>query len=256
MFYRLAPGNILQLMYLRDRLRNYKPGSFIEIGPGAGDISNLLLSLGWTGTSYDLEPTTIDHLRTRFRQEIKAGRYAPVCEDFLATQDKTSVDLIISAQVIEHLSPTEEKRYFETALQRLTSTGILMLIVPSSKKYWSIEDEIAGHYRRYEPGDIEASIATFPLTVHKFAGRTYPVSNILFPLSVYLVTKHESHKRALTAKEQTMQSGIRSVPFKTTFPKWTSLILNSYCMYPLHLLQKLFSNRKTSLNYFYEIVRK
>ena len=109
MFYRLAPGNILQLMYLRDRLRNYKPGSFIEIGPGAGDISNLLLSLGWTGTSYDLEPTTIDHLRTRFRQEIKAGRYAPVCEDFLATQDKTSVDLIISAQVIEHLSPTEEK---------------------------------------------------------------------------------------------------------------------------------------------------
>ena len=45
----LPPGTILQLMYLRERLENIKPGRFIEIGPGSGEISGLLLDLGWTG---------------------------------------------------------------------------------------------------------------------------------------------------------------------------------------------------------------
>ena len=47
----LPPGTILQLMYLRERLRNIKPGRFIEIGPGSGEITRLLLELGWAGAS-------------------------------------------------------------------------------------------------------------------------------------------------------------------------------------------------------------
>jgi len=39
----LPPGTILQLMYLKERLVNIKPGRFVEIGPGSGEISGLLL---------------------------------------------------------------------------------------------------------------------------------------------------------------------------------------------------------------------
>jgi hypothetical protein len=45
----LPPGTLLQLMYLRERLEKLEPGRFIEIGPGSGEISKLLLDLGWGG---------------------------------------------------------------------------------------------------------------------------------------------------------------------------------------------------------------
>jgi hypothetical protein len=41
----LPPGTLLQLMYIKERLRAVKPCRFVEIGPGAGDTSGLLLSL-------------------------------------------------------------------------------------------------------------------------------------------------------------------------------------------------------------------
>jgi len=46
----LAPGTILQLMYLKERLVDVAPGRFIEVGPGTGEISNLLLKFGWGGS--------------------------------------------------------------------------------------------------------------------------------------------------------------------------------------------------------------
>jgi hypothetical protein len=45
----LPPGTILQLMYLRERIGNIAPGRFVEIGPGSGEVSALLLELGWGG---------------------------------------------------------------------------------------------------------------------------------------------------------------------------------------------------------------
>ncbi len=45
----LPPGTILQLMYLRERLRDINPGRFIEIGPGSGEVTSVLLELGWGG---------------------------------------------------------------------------------------------------------------------------------------------------------------------------------------------------------------
>jgi 16S rRNA A1518/A1519 N6-dimethyltransferase RsmA/KsgA/DIM1 with predicted DNA glycosylase/AP lyase activity len=71
-------------MYLRERLAHLPPGRFIEIGPGAGNISALLLSMGWGGVAYDLEPSTVAALEQRFAPEIRAGRYRAVNQDWVA----------------------------------------------------------------------------------------------------------------------------------------------------------------------------
>ena len=66
----LPPGTILQLMYLNERISKLKPGSFIEVGPGSGEVSNVLLKKGWRGCAYDLEDETILRLQERFKVEI------------------------------------------------------------------------------------------------------------------------------------------------------------------------------------------
>ena len=40
----LPPGTILQLMYLRERIKLLTPGRFVEVGPGTGTITALLLA--------------------------------------------------------------------------------------------------------------------------------------------------------------------------------------------------------------------
>ena len=101
----LPPGTLLQLMYLSERLQNVPAGRFIEIGPGSGEITRLLLDHGWTGSSYDLEGRTIDGLRQRFSREMSEGRFMPINHDFLlASSDEVGkADLVISCMVMEHM---------------------------------------------------------------------------------------------------------------------------------------------------------
>lgn len=80
----LPPGTLLQLMYLRERVGHIKPGRLIEIGPASGEITWLLLDLGWTERSYDLEAVTIERLHMRFAKEIEQGRYWVVNADYLS----------------------------------------------------------------------------------------------------------------------------------------------------------------------------
>ena len=95
----LPPGTILQLLYLEERVKQIDPGRFLEIGPGTGEISRMLLNMGWAGVSYDLEPQTVQRLRLRFSREVEEGRYRPVCGDFLASVDADlgHFDMVISS---------------------------------------------------------------------------------------------------------------------------------------------------------------
>lgn len=236
----LPPGTLLQLMYVRDRLRHIKPGRFVEIGPGAGDLSALLLELGWQGTAYDLEATTIEKLRARFSSEIEQGRYRPVLGDWLQAGTDATVDLVVSCMVIEHLDDSGEQAFIAQARSTLASGGRMISLVPASPAHWGIEDEIAGHFRRYSADSAQRLLVRAGWTIDHVAGLTFPVSNLLFPVSNWLVRRSEANKLALSMTERTKRSGDRDVSMKTHFPDALGLVLNPVVLYPLHLLQKLF----------------
>ncbi|MGY4493071.1 class I SAM-dependent methyltransferase [Pseudomonas sp. TE3610] len=236
------PGTILQLMYLKERLLLLKPGRFVEIGAGSGHISALLLALGWTGTAYDLEPTTIDALSKRFTAELADGRYSLINGDWLSEQCESAFDLVISCMVMEHFDEAREASFINRSKTALRPLGTIITIVPGSLNHWGIEDEIAGHYRRYTKQTVSDVFEKHGLKISHVAGLTFPLSNILLPLSNFLVRKNESQKLSMDMEERTRKSGIRGVPMKTTFPKALGLILNETVMYPLHYIQKLFSN--------------
>jgi len=248
----LPPGTLLQLLYLRERLRAVQPGRFAEIGPGAGHISALLLELGWSGVSYDLESSTVAALQRRFSQEIEAGRYRPITRDWLASDSSERFDLVLSCMVLEHFDDDGERAFLEVAKRNLSPDGLMITIVPGSPSHWGIEDEIAGHFRRYSDGSARALFDSAGWNVRHTAGLTFPVSNLLFPVSNFLVRRSESRKLSLSMVERTKQSGIRDVPMKTTFPSLFGLLLNEKTMYALHLLQKAFRRSKRAMVLYVE----
>ncbi|VTU13707.1 16S ribosomal RNA methyltransferase KsgA/Dim1 family protein [Variovorax sp. SRS16] len=251
----LPPGTLLQLMYLEERLEPLTPGRFVEIGPGAGEITQVLLDRGWSGSSYDLDSGTIAMLDARFAEEIAQQRFAAINSDFLnlPAAQLEPVDLVISCMVMEHLDEAAEARFMGVASRILRPAGLMIGFVPGSPSHWGIEDDIAGHCRRYTRSSFAKLTASNRWRILHMAGLTFPVSNLLLPLSNYLVRKSESAKLTLSALERTKQSGRREVSFKTKFPTVLGMVLNRVTMSPLHWLQKLFARSDSALVLYFEV---
>lgn len=248
----LPPGTLLQLMYLKERLQGLRPGHFVEIGPGAGHLSALLLSFGWSGVAYDLEPSTVSAVVERFEGEISAGRFRVVNENWLAVRDAERFDLVLSCMVMEHFDDAGERAFIDRAESSLVPGGMMIAIVPGSPSHWGIEDEIAGHYRRYTADSASALLSAAGWRVKHTAGLTFPISNMLLPLSNFLVRRSEARKLSLSMVERTKQSGIRDVPMKTTFPPVLRLLLNERTMFLPHLVQKVFRGSKRAMVLYIE----
>jgi 16S rRNA A1518/A1519 N6-dimethyltransferase RsmA/KsgA/DIM1 with predicted DNA glycosylase/AP lyase activity len=96
----LPPGTILQLEFLRKRLKNMNLQTFIEIGPGRGEVTKLLLDLGMTGTSFEIATESVDFLRSRFKDEIQDGKLVIDSKSFLNFNSESKVDCVISSKVL------------------------------------------------------------------------------------------------------------------------------------------------------------
>jgi SAM-dependent methyltransferase len=256
----LPPGTLLQLMYLDERLKVIPAGRFIEIGPGSGEITSRLLKAGWTGTVYDLSDETISKLKQRFSSEVADGRISAVVGDFLQSptpdQANSRVDLVISGMVMEHMDEAGESNFMRHAAKHLSKDGCLIGFVPASPIHWGIEDEIAGHFRRYDRKSLELLFNKTGWVPRHMVGLTYPTSNMLLPLSNFLVRRNEAQKLNLSALERTKHSGNRNVRFKTHFPSFLKLILNEITLLPLHWIQKVFSSSESSLVIYFEATEK
>ena len=248
----LPPGTILQHLYLKERLRYLNPGRFVDVGCGQGFTSRILLDAGWRGTGYDLNPDSLSVAAELNSDAVAQGRYSVANVDWLDGDGTGDADLVISCCVLEHLSAEQECRFLDRAAREMTPRGLLILIVPGSPRHWGIEDEIAGHFRRYTYDGLRSLVEARGWKCVHSAGLTYPLGNFLLPLSNALVKRAERSKRALSMAERTKLSGNRNVPFKTRFPSVLNLILNEQVLWPLHLLQKVSSRNPDCLILFGE----
>jgi SAM-dependent methyltransferase len=246
----LPPGTLLQLMYLNERLATLTPGRFYEIGVGRGYLSANLLARGWSGVGFELDSDSAAAAREGNQEAIRDGRYSIERKDWLrsdAVSDGTRADVVISCMVLEHLDEASEALYLKRCRERLAPGGRGILLVPGSPRDWGIEDEIAGHQRRYTRESLAALLEANDARVAHMAGLTYPLSNLLLPLSNRLVVRAERDKLVLDADARTRASGRREVVGKTVFPAVAGLLLNQVALYPLHLLQKALRSAERAL---------
>jgi hypothetical protein len=239
-------------MYLGERLRSLPAGQFLEIGPGSGEITSLLLGQGWTGKAFDRDAETINRLSVRFADEIAEGRLTLVHDNYLLASIDIRVNLVISCMVMEHLEDDEQLAFLARSAAALHLGGRMIGLVPASPRHWGIEDDIAGHCRRYTRGGLTALLAASGWQMVHVAGLTFPVSNLLLPLSNFLVRKQERAKLMLSQSQRTTESGRRQVRFKTHFPTVLALVLNELCLAPWHLLQKLCMDSERALVLYFE----
>ena len=156
--------------------------------------------------------------------------------------------------VVEHLSADSVHNFFVKAKSLLTPTGAICTFVPGSPRHWGIEDEIAGHFKRYTFECFSDIARTMDLEIRDIAGLTYPLSNLLLGTSNYLVRRSEAGKLQLTVQERTIASGNRNVPLKTTFPGWLRWVVNEITLYPFYLLQCCARHHPSSLLIYCEMI--
>jgi SAM-dependent methyltransferase len=240
-------------MYFKERLKGKKPGHFIEVGVGQGNLSKLLLEAGWNGTGYELNRGSIQNALLLNQAAVETGRYDVKKADWLKSGRQQKADLIVSSMVLEHMNPKDERQYFQKARGTLKPGGIMSLFVPACPDYWGEEDEIAGHFRRYTFQDLETKAKKSGWRLLNLAGLNYPISNWLYPLSEFLVSKAEGKNKKLNMAQRTRLSGNREVPFKTHYPWFMGLVLNETVLYPFHLLQKINAGNSRSMVIYAEL---
>ncbi|MDR3445283.1 MULTISPECIES: methyltransferase domain-containing protein [unclassified Dyella] len=135
----------------------------------------------------DLSGAAIAALRTRnamaTRGSITALPYADA-----------SFDLVCALDILEHVVDDDG------ALSELTRVAdpraALLLSVPLHADAWTSFDDFVGHYRRYEPGDIAARLATHGWRIEQSAVYgMQPSSPTLLALGEKYLTQHR--ERAL-----------------------------------------------------------
>lgn len=251
----LAPGIILQHLYVKERLNQYPPGRFIEIGIGRGHLSRVFLELGWTGTGFDLGEEALAEAAHINRKYVDNGSLRLMQGNWLEYPDEEAVDLIVSCMVLEHLEDQAEAEYLNKAHVCMKKNGLGMLLVPGSPGHWGAEDETAGHLRRYTPELLRSRLEGAGFKVNMIVGLTYPLSNMLLPLSDFLIRKSADRFLPLSQVERTKLSGRRKIWGKTEFPGWTKMILNGYVLYPFHILQKINKANSNSLTLYAEFTK-
>lgn len=251
----LPPGTILQFIFIRRRLMEIFKGknmNFIDVGSGNGHLSNLLLLNGHQGIGVDLNDSACVNNEFLNKGFILDSKYSVFNEDF-SNIDLNNFDFLISSMVIEHINDENMKDYMKKAKSIIKSKGKLIFLVPSNKSAWGIEDDIAGHIKRYDFNEIEKLAQINGLKVDYKCGLTYPMSNWLLKLSNFIVKKNESHMQSSTEKEKTVYTGNRNVKYKTTFPSYLNIVLNDIFLLPFHWIQRINKKNEKSLVMYFEL---
>jgi SAM-dependent methyltransferase len=241
-------------MYVRRRLKVRAPGRFVEVGTGTGDLAQMLLGLGWTGIGYELGASAVEQARELNAGAIESGAFELRQADWLTDPHPPAADLFVSAMVLEHLPDADVRRFLAQAAASLDDGGLGILLVPGSPRHWGVEDEIAGHERRYTRETLAATLHEAGFAMTHIAGLTYPLSNLILPISNRQVAKWEGSRTELDARARTVASGARTVPWKTEFPAPLRLILNEATMGPAYALQLLTRRNESALVLYAEWV--
>lgn len=231
------------LKFIKLKVENDEPVRFVEVGCGAGDLSSILLSRGYTGMGVDFSSSAVLIASENLKQPISNGRYQLLHGDIMQPENvskyRKTFNLALSMMVMEHVA--DDIQFVKNLAELTQPNGVVMLAVPGRMDCWGIEDDTVGHLRRYENYDLKRTMEAAGLEEVVVWSVAVPIANMLLGLGNYFVRNSTEVKKINSSmREQTELSGIREIPFKTVFPSYFKLILNRVTLYPLFVLQKLF----------------
>jgi cyclopropane fatty-acyl-phospholipid synthase-like methyltransferase len=227
-------------------MRRIKKGDhFLEIGPGNLSLALELLTKFNRGTLMDFNTTDVEEIFNKLAIEQKR-RLKLIIADFSEyNQFDEKFNCIIFCEVLEHI---ENDRAFLTKTNNLlVKGGQLILSVPSRQKFWAKDDEIAGHYRRYEKQDLFEKLTQAGYSEVKIASYGFPFINITRLIRITLAKKQYREKSEWDKKKQTQQSAF--LIKRNSHIEWIAYLINKYTFYPINVFASLFNNLDLSEGY-------
>ncbi|OGI51618.1 MAG: hypothetical protein A3A87_09980 [Candidatus Muproteobacteria bacterium RIFCSPLOWO2_01_FULL_60_18] len=178
--------------------------SFLEIGPGMGDLS---LYLGRrfpeaNGILLDFSSDCIDILRLRTahnpRLQLRTG-------DFMTMSHEERHDLIVACEVFEHIN--DDVTAFRIVSELLCPGGYFIFSAPAFMRKWQRADEYAGHYRRYERVELIEKFTASGFRIDALWCFGFPITQLLYPARqlYYGLSRCGQH---LSKEDATKRSGI------------------------------------------------
>ena len=141
-------------------------------GPGAllERIGQRLPTADLRGIEYS--PAAARHAPERLRERIVVGDILAVAP----TLPQRDFDVIVCSEVLEHVP---DPAAVVKALARLAKPGATLLFsVPAGMAHWSIQDETAGHLRRFEPDEFRALLLAAGLRIDELLTWGGPIGRL------------------------------------------------------------------------------
>lgn len=230
-------------------LKLVKPSSnFLEIGPGNLLLAAELLNYFQSGTLVEYNPD-VQTIFNQLNSNLKKRLELLVC-DFQKMETTNKFSCVVACEVLEHIK--DEARFLEKAREMLQHKGQLILSVPARKKYFSFDDEIVGHYRRYEKQEIARILSESNFESVKIISYGFPFVNI-FRIGRIMLSKIGSKTKYRWSQEKKSKESslLRINPFFTLL----NLLINKYTFFPLNIIASLFNGLDLSEGYLISAVK-
>jgi len=149
--------------WIIEELAPFLGRNVVEVGPGVGDMSALLLQTELQHL-FAFEPSS--NLFPLLRSEIEGlSRATPINEYFGPDHVPEAIDSVLYINVLEHIE--DDHAELLTAYRALQDGGCLLLFVPALSWLFSEADSRVGHFRRYHMKSLVTLVEEVGFVVEK-----------------------------------------------------------------------------------------
>lgn len=218
---------------------------FLEIGPGDLGLALELISKFTTGTLIDFNTTDVnkiyDELRESYKQRLKL-----IIADFSKYDHfESDFDCVVACEVLEHIE--DDRLFLQRTNNLLMGGGQLILSVPARQKYWSVDDVIVGHYRRYEKQELHEKLTEAGYSEINIISYGFPFQNLVRLGRIALARFQYKEKANWEKMKQSQQSAF--MVKRKSYINLIGLFVNKYTLYPFCVLASLFNNMDLAEGY-------
>ncbi len=169
--YYISPGIKCKFDLIIENLKNFHILNAADLGCSGNSIFDFFDDKRYK--SY------LDIASLPLKRYIKSRNCYPLCGDIAHLPYRNhSFDFISALDVLEHIK--EDKMVVSEINRIIKKDGIVIITVPHRKKYYTQQDKMIGHYRRYEIEDTVKLFHDFNFTLLRYFGVYGQIMRISF----------------------------------------------------------------------------
>ncbi len=199
-----TPRYLLRRYMILHLLRRYEVGRFLEIGCGRAELMPWLARRGFEGVGLEISPEALPLAQETVRPYGPRLRVLGEAEALRGERFR----YVFAFEVLEHIE--DDTATLLAWRDWLEPGGRLVVTVPAHMKKWTASDDVVGHYRRYESGDLQDLLAACGYTVEALWSYGFPLTALTRPARAILSRSRLSHLQTMTKQDRTLHSSLES----------------------------------------------